>query len=124
MKDDELQVQGKPRRMSKREKWKIAIAAIVLLIWLCCSIWLIFGHFFNWLSYESRTFAAQDATQEYMDDSKLSVNQIIEAIKMLTTSEYNEFVSRLASLQRPEDSIDVYIEEQRITCIPTWNQLY
>ena len=38
MKDDELQVQGKPRRMSKREKWKIAIAAIVLLIWLCCSI--------------------------------------------------------------------------------------
>ena len=30
--DDELQVQGKSRRMSKREKWKIAIAAIVLLI--------------------------------------------------------------------------------------------
>ena len=50
-----------------------------------------------------------------MDDSKLSVNQIIEAIKMLTTSEYNEFVSRLASLQRPEDSIDVYIEEQRFS---------
>ena len=47
-----------------------------------------------------------------MDDSKLSVNQIIEAIKMLTTSEYNEFVSKLASLQRPEDSIDAYIEER------------
>jgi len=46
-----------------------------------------------------------------MNDSKLSVNQIIEAIKMLTTSEYNEFVSKLASLQRPEDSIDAYIEE-------------
>ena len=50
-----------------------------------------------------------------MDDSKLSVNQIIEAIKMLTTSEYNEFVSKLASLQRPEDSIDAYIEEQRFS---------
>ena len=30
--DDELQVQGKSRRMSKREKWRIAIAAIVLLV--------------------------------------------------------------------------------------------
>ena len=29
--DDELQVLGKPRKMSKREKWRIAIAAIVLL---------------------------------------------------------------------------------------------
>ena len=31
MRDDELQVLGKPRKMSKREKWRIAIAAIVLL---------------------------------------------------------------------------------------------
>ena len=29
--DDELQVLGKPRKMSKRERWRIAIAAIVLL---------------------------------------------------------------------------------------------
>lgn len=50
-----------------------------------------------------------------MDDVKLSVNQLIEAIKMLSTSEYNEFVSKLASLQRPEDSIDAYIEEQRFS---------
>ena len=50
-----------------------------------------------------------------MDDSKLSVNQIISAIKMLTTSEYNDFISKLAILQRPEDSIDTYIEEQRFS---------
>jgi transposase-like protein len=50
-----------------------------------------------------------------MDDLKLSVNQIIDAIKMLSTSEYNEFISKLASLQRPKDSIDVYIEEQRFS---------
>ena len=31
MNNDELQVLGKPRKMSKREKWRIAIAAIVLL---------------------------------------------------------------------------------------------
>lgn len=31
MNNDELQVLGKPRKMSKREKWKIAIVAIVLL---------------------------------------------------------------------------------------------
>ena len=29
--DDELQVLGKPRRMSKREKWRIAIIAFSLL---------------------------------------------------------------------------------------------
>ena len=31
MNNEELQVLGKPRKMSKREKWRIAIAAIVLL---------------------------------------------------------------------------------------------
>ena len=31
MTDDELQVLGQPRKMSKREKWRIAFAAIVLL---------------------------------------------------------------------------------------------
>lgn len=31
MRDDELQVLGKPRKLNKREKWKIAIAAVVLL---------------------------------------------------------------------------------------------
>lgn len=50
-----------------------------------------------------------------MDDVKLSVNQIIEAIKMLTTTEYKEFAGKLASLQRPEDSIDAYVEEQRFS---------
>lgn len=48
-----------------------------------------------------------------MDDARLSVKQIIDAIKMLTPSEYNEFASKFASLQRPEDSIDADIEEQR-----------
>ena len=32
MKDDELQVLGTRRKMSKREKWRIAIASIVLLV--------------------------------------------------------------------------------------------
>ena len=50
-----------------------------------------------------------------MEDVKLTVNEIIDAIKMLTTAEYNEFVSKLSSLQRPEDSIDAYIEEQRFS---------
>lgn len=50
-----------------------------------------------------------------MEVTKLTVNQIIEAIKMLTTSEYNEFISRLSSLTRPEDNIDAYIEEQRFS---------
>ena len=50
-----------------------------------------------------------------MEDLKLTVNQIIDAIKMLTISEYNEFVSKLSSLQRPEDRIDAYIEEQRFS---------
>ena len=31
MNNDELQVLGKPRKISKQEKWKIAIAAVVLL---------------------------------------------------------------------------------------------
>ena len=48
-----------------------------------------------------------------MGDVKLTVNQIIDAIKMLTTSEYNEFIAQLSGLHRPEDSIDAYIEEQR-----------
>ena len=34
---------------------------------------------------------------------------------MLTTSEYNDFISKLAILQRPEDSIDTYIKEQRFS---------
>lgn len=50
-----------------------------------------------------------------MDESKLSVKQIIEDIKMLSSSEYNEFISQLASLQRLEDSIDSYVEEQRFS---------
>lgn len=53
--------------------------------------------------------------QGVMDNVKLSVNLIIEAIKMLTTTEYKEFVGKLASLQRPEDSIDAYVEEQRFS---------
>lgn len=48
-----------------------------------------------------------------MDEAKLTVTKIINAIKMLTASEYNDFISQLASLHRPEDSIDAYIEEQR-----------
>lgn len=65
------------------------------------------------MSPKCYTFAHPNVKQETMDDARLSVKQIIDAIKMLTPSEYNEFASKFASLQRPEDSIDAYIEEQR-----------
>jgi hypothetical protein len=55
-----------------------------------------------------------------MDEAKLTVTQIINAIKMLTASEYNDFISQLASLHRPEDSIDAYIEEQRFNNGRVW----
>ncbi len=48
-----------------------------------------------------------------MDNSKLTVNQIIEAIKMLTPIEYSEFVSKFENLGNSAENIDAYIEEQR-----------
>lgn len=50
-----------------------------------------------------------------MEQNKLTVNQIIDAIKMLTPVEYNEFVSKLETLGNPAESIDAYIEEQRFS---------
>lgn len=50
-----------------------------------------------------------------MDNGKLTVNQIIEAIKMLTPTEYNEFIRKYESLGNPAESIDSYIEEQRFS---------
>lgn len=50
-----------------------------------------------------------------MDNGKLTVSQIIEAIKMLTPTEYNEFVSKYESLGNPAENIDAYIEEQRFS---------
>lgn len=50
-----------------------------------------------------------------MDNKKITVNQIIDAIKMLTPSEYNEFVSRFEGMDKPAESIDAYVEEQRFS---------
>ena len=50
-----------------------------------------------------------------MDNGKLTVNQIIEAIKMLTPTEYSEFVSKYEGLGNPAENIDTYIEEQRFS---------
>lgn len=48
-----------------------------------------------------------------MDNKKITVNQIIDAIKMLTPSEYNEFVSRFEKMGNPTESIDTYVEDKR-----------
>lgn len=50
-----------------------------------------------------------------MEQNKLSVSQIIYAIKMLTPVEYNEFVNKLNALGNSAESIDAYIEEQRFS---------
>ena len=50
-----------------------------------------------------------------MEHSKLTVNQIIDAIKSLTPVEYSEFASKLETLGNPSESINAYVEEQRFS---------
>lgn len=50
-----------------------------------------------------------------MSSTKITVNQIIEAIKMLSPSEYNEFVSLFEKMGQPSESIDSYVEEHRFS---------
>lgn len=46
---------------------------------------------------------------------KLTVTQIINAIKMLTPEEYNDFASKFEGLSNSAESIDSYVEEQRFS---------
>ena len=42
-----------------------------------------------------------------MDYGKISVNQIIDAVNMLTLTEYSELASMFSSLKHPAENIEI-----------------